>query len=87
MKQSKMLIPTQKQDPTGAEAISHKMLIRAGFIRQVSAGTYAYLPLAYRVLEKIEKIIKKDCGCFDCSFCHKHLCTCMCICRSTFSNI
>ncbi|TNK90812.1 proline--tRNA ligase [Fructilactobacillus sanfranciscensis] len=60
MKQSKMLIPTQKQDPTGAEAISHKMLIRAGFIRQVSAGTYAYLPLAYRVLEKIEKIIKKE---------------------------
>ena len=66
MKQSKMLIPTQKQDPTGAEAISHKMLIRAGFIRQVSAGTYAYLPLAYRVLEKIEKIIKKEIS-FRCS--------------------
>ncbi|WP_429970809.1 proline--tRNA ligase [Fructilactobacillus sp. Tb1] len=60
MKQSKMLIPTQKQDPTGAEAISHRMLIRAGYIRQVSAGTYAYLPLAYRVLEKIEHIIKQE---------------------------
>ncbi len=60
MKQSEMLIPTQKQDPTGAEAISHKMLIRAGYIRQVSAGTYAYLPLAYRVLEKIEKIIQSE---------------------------
>ncbi|USS85430.1 proline--tRNA ligase [Fructilactobacillus myrtifloralis] len=59
MKQSRMLIPTQKQDPTGAEALSHRMLLRAGYIQQVSAGTYAYLPLAYRVLEKIERIIKQ----------------------------
>ncbi|WP_413627398.1 proline--tRNA ligase [Fructilactobacillus vespulae] len=60
MKQSKMLIPTQKQDPTGAEAISHKMLIRAGFIQQISAGTYAYLPLAYRVIQKIKRIIEDE---------------------------
>ncbi|USS87355.1 proline--tRNA ligase [Fructilactobacillus hinvesii] len=60
MKQSRMLIPTQKQDPTGAEALSHRMLIRGGYIQQVSAGTYAYLPLAYRVLEKIERIIKRE---------------------------
>ncbi len=60
MKQSKLLIPTLKQDPAGAEALSHKMLVRAGFVRQVSAGMYAYLPLAYRVLENIKKVVREE---------------------------
>mgnify|MGYP001502772726 CR=1 FL=1 len=60
MKQTQVLIPTLKETPSGAEALSHQMLIRAGYIRQISAGMYAYLPLAYRVLSKIEKIIRKE---------------------------
>ncbi|URL60816.1 proline--tRNA ligase [uncultured bacterium] len=60
MRQSKMLIPTLKQNPKGAVALSHIMMLRGGYIHQVSAGIYAYLPLAYRVLEKIEKIINDE---------------------------
>lgn len=60
MKQSKMLIPTLKEAPKGAEAISHQLMLRAGYIKQVSAGMYAYLPLAYKVISKIENIIRKE---------------------------
>ncbi|WP_125579829.1 proline--tRNA ligase [Levilactobacillus cerevisiae] len=60
MKQSKLLIPTLKEVPNGAEALSHQMMLRAGYIRQVTAGVYAYLPLAYRVVENIEKIIREE---------------------------
>lgn len=60
MKQSKLLIPTVKEVPSDAEALSHQMMIRAGYIRQVSAGSYAYLPLAYRVLEKVKSIIREE---------------------------
>ncbi len=60
MKQSKILIPTLKETPKGAEALSHKMLVRGGYIRQISAGMYAYLPLAYRVLHKIESIVREE---------------------------
>lgn len=60
MKQSKMLIPTKKQAPSDAEALSHKMMARAGYIYQVSAGVWAYLPLAYRTIRKIEAIIREE---------------------------
>ncbi|MCI1922791.1 MAG: proline--tRNA ligase [Lentilactobacillus buchneri] len=60
MKQSKILVPTLKETPKGAEALSHKMLVRAGYIKQISAGMYAYLPLAYRVLTKIETIVRQE---------------------------
>lgn len=60
MKQSLILVPTLKEDPSGAEALSHKLLVRAGYIRQVSAGMYSYLPIAYRVLSKIETIIREE---------------------------
>jgi len=60
MKQSKMLIPTLKEVPSDAEAISHKMMLRGGYIRQVTAGMYAYLPLAFRVLSNIEAIIREE---------------------------
>ncbi|KRM09997.1 prolyl-tRNA synthetase [Lentilactobacillus farraginis DSM 18382 = JCM 14108] len=49
-----------KETPKGAEALSHKMLVRAGYIKQISAGMYAYLPLAYRVLSKIEEIVRQE---------------------------
>lgn len=60
MKQSKMLIPTLREVPNDAEVLSHQMLLRAGYIRQVSAGIYSYLPLANRVLEKLKKIIREE---------------------------
>lgn len=60
MKQSKIFIPTLKEVPSDAEAISHQLMLRAGYIRQVSAGVYAYLPLAYRVLNKIQAIIQDE---------------------------
>ncbi|MHC3376564.1 proline--tRNA ligase [Ligilactobacillus equi] len=60
MKQSKMLIPTLKEVPSDAEAISHQLMLRAGYIKQVSAGMYAYLPLANKVLLKIENIIREE---------------------------
>ncbi|NVY97029.1 proline--tRNA ligase [Lactobacillus sp. DCY120] len=60
MKQSQVLIPTLKENPTDAEAISHQLMVRAGYINQISAGVYAYLPLALRVLQNIEKIIRQE---------------------------
>ena len=60
MKQSKVLIPTKKEAPRDAEALSHKMMIRAGYIYQVSAGVWSYLPLAYRVIRKVENIIRDE---------------------------
>lgn len=60
MKQSKMLIPTLKEVPSDAEALSHQMMLRAGYVRQVTAGMYAYLPLAFRVLTNIENIIREE---------------------------
>lgn len=60
MKQSKVLIPTKKEAPSDAEALSHKMMIRAGYINQVSAGVWSYLPLAYRVIRKVENIIRDE---------------------------
>lgn len=60
MKQSKMLIPTLREVPNEAEVVSHQLLLRAGYIRQVASGVYSYLPLATKVLEKIEQIIKEE---------------------------
>lgn len=60
MKQSKMLIPTLKEVPSDAEALSHQLMLRAGYIKQVTAGVYAYLPLAYQVLNNIETIIRDE---------------------------
>lgn len=60
MQQSKILIPTKKEAPSDAEALSHKMMIRAGYIYQVSAGVWSYLPLAYRVIRKVENIIRQE---------------------------
>ena len=57
---SKILIPTLKEDPADAEVISHKLLVRAGFIRQVSRGVYDYFPLALRVIRKIEQIVREE---------------------------
>ncbi|GAA3024098.1 proline--tRNA ligase [Tetragenococcus solitarius] len=60
MKQSKLLIPTLREMPNDAEAKNLQLLLRAGFIRQVSGGVYAYLPLATRVLKKMYAIIEEE---------------------------
>lgn len=57
---TRTLIPTSKSDPVGAEATSHRLLVRAGFIRQVGSGIYDYLPLAWRTLRKISDIVREE---------------------------
>ncbi len=59
MRASSYFIPTLKEAPAEAEVPSHIFLIRGGFIRQLAAGLYEYLPLGYRVLKKIENIVRK----------------------------
>ena len=60
MRWSKTLIPTLKEDPADAEVVSHKLLVRAGFIRQISRGIYDYFPLALRVIRNIERIVREE---------------------------
>ncbi len=57
---SRLFIPTLKEAPTDAQVASHKLLVRAGFIRQLGAGIYDYLPLARRTLARIEAIIREE---------------------------
>ena len=57
---SKLLIPTLKESPADAEVVSHKLMVRAGMIRQMAAGIYSILPLGLRVLRKVEQIIREE---------------------------
>ncbi|MFN9621905.1 MAG: proline--tRNA ligase [Cyanobacteriota bacterium] len=60
MRSSRLLMVTLRDEPAEAEIISHKLLLRAGFIRRVSAGVYAYLPLMWRVLRKVSAIVRQE---------------------------
>jgi prolyl-tRNA synthetase len=60
MRFSSLFAPTLKDDPADAEVISHKLLVRAGMIRQVARGIYDYLPLGLRVLRNIERIVREE---------------------------
>ncbi|GGG86256.1 proline--tRNA ligase [Staphylococcus pragensis] len=60
MKQSKVFIPTMREVPAEAEALSHQLLLKAGLIKQSTSGIYSYLPLATRVLNNISKIIREE---------------------------
>ena len=57
---SKLFLPTLREDPGDAEAVSHKLLVRGGFIRQVSAGVLTFLPVGWRVHQKIVQIIREE---------------------------
>ncbi len=57
---SRLLIPTMKENPTEAEAVSHRLLLRAGMIRKLASGIYNYLPLGLRVLRKVEAIVREE---------------------------
>ena len=60
MKMSKLFVQTLREFPSDAEVISHKMLVRAGFIRKLTSGVYNYLPLMWRVLKKVENIVREE---------------------------
>jgi prolyl-tRNA synthetase len=60
MRISKLFGKTQREAPAEAETVSHQLLLRAGMISQIAAGVYSYLPLAWRVLKKIETIIREE---------------------------
>ncbi|MER3427191.1 MAG: proline--tRNA ligase [Pyrinomonas sp.] len=60
MRWSHYFVPTLREDPAEAEVVSHKLLLRAGMVRQLAAGIYSYLPLAYRVMQKIMTIIREE---------------------------
>lgn len=60
MRFSKMLIPTLRETPADAEAISHILMLRAGYVRQLAAGLYIYLPLGLRVIDKINRILREE---------------------------
>ncbi len=60
MRYSRLFIPTLKEAPADAEAVSHNLMVRAGFVRQLAAGLYIYLPLGQRVMEKINRIIREE---------------------------
>ena len=57
---SQLFLPTLREDPGDAEAVSHKLLVRGGFIRQLSAGVWTFLPLGWRVHQKIVQIIREE---------------------------
>lgn len=60
MKYSKMFVKTLKTAPSAADTANHRLLVQAGFVRQVMAGVYTYLPLGLRVLNKISKIVREE---------------------------
>ena len=60
MKASQSFLATLKEAPSDAEVISHKLMVRAGLIRKLSAGVYNYLPLGLKVIRKVENIIREE---------------------------
>lgn len=60
MRYSEMFLPTVREVPSDAEVISHQLMIRAGMIRKLTSGIYSYLPLGYRVIRKLEQIIREE---------------------------
>ena len=60
MRMSQLFLRTLRDDPADAEVDSHRLLVRAGFIRKVAAGVYSWLPLGYRVLRRVEQIVREE---------------------------
>ena len=67
MKQSLLFVPTLREMPKDAEIASHKILLKGGYVKQHAAGVYTYLPLAYKVIKKIETIIREELDKIGCS--------------------
>src|SRR6266850_6278111 len=62
---SQLFLPTLREPPADAEAASHKLLVRGGFIRQVGAGLFTFLPLGWRVHQKVVQIIREEMNAID----------------------
>ena len=62
MRLSQYFLPVVKETPADAQIVSHKLMLRAGLIRQTAAGIYAWLPLGLKVLRKIEQIVREEIG-------------------------
>jgi len=60
MRFSKMFIPTLREVPADADAVSHRLMLRAGYVRQLAAGLYIFLPLGWRALDRIDAILKEE---------------------------
>ena len=60
MRWTRAFIPTLRDDPADAEAASHRLLVRAGFMRQLMSGAYSLLPLGVRSIEKVERIVREE---------------------------
>ncbi|MFA4844498.1 MAG: proline--tRNA ligase [Candidatus Margulisiibacteriota bacterium] len=60
MRMSQVLVPTLREDPKEAEVVSHKLMLRGGYIRKLAAGVYTFLPLGFRVLNKVTNIIRAE---------------------------
>ncbi len=60
MRLSRYFLPILRENPKEAEIVSHRLMLRAGMIRQEAAGIYAWLPLGFRVLEKFTMIVRED---------------------------
>src|ERR1043166_6868462 len=60
MRLSRFFLPILKENPKEAEIVSHRLMLRAGMMRQEAAGIYAWLPLGFRVLKKIEQIVREE---------------------------
>ncbi|MSP49986.1 MAG: proline--tRNA ligase [Alphaproteobacteria bacterium] len=60
MRRSQLFLPTLKETPAEAQIVSHRLMMRAGMVRQTSAGIYAWLPMGFRVLKKIEQIVREE---------------------------
>ena len=60
MRLSRYFLPVLKQTPAEAQIVSHRLMLRAGMLRQEAAGIYAWLPLGFRVLKKVEQIVREE---------------------------
>ena len=60
MRLSRFFLPVLRETPKEAEIISHQLMLRAGMVRQASAGIYSWLPLGFRVLKRIEQIVREE---------------------------
>src|SRR5690242_20946480 len=60
MRLSRFFLPILKENPKEAEIVSHRLMLRAGLVRQEAAGIYAWLPIGFRVLKKIEQIVREE---------------------------
>ena len=67
MKQSLMFVPTLRDIPKDAEIASHQILLKGGYIKQIAAGIYSYLPLGYKIIKKIENIVREELNKIGCT--------------------